>query len=455
MPETVRLPELGENIHGGDLVRVIVAVGDRIAPGQPLLEIETDKAVIEVPASVGGTVLEVLVKPGSKVQVGQPILSIEAGGASVVAQPVAAASTPAPVAATPPSPTTSPPIVTPVPVAVAPTQPPVMLSATPAGQKPATGAEYRGPVPASPAVRREARELGVDIRAVTGSGPHGRITLQDVRAHVRCHLEQAPAVTSQMSVASSGASAIPYHATLPDFTRWGAVSIEPMSNVRRATALHLAATWNTVPQVTGYDRADITDLEATRKKLSAELAKNAGVTLTLTAILIKVVAVALKRFPQFNAAVDMTRQEIIYKQYLHIGVAVDTPHGLLVPVLRDAGQKGLTQIARELADLSTRARARKLKPEEMQGGCFTISNLGGLGGTGFSPIINHPEVAILGVSQGRLEPVYDADGALHPRLLVPLSLSYDHRLIDGGDGTRFLRWVCAALEQPLLLLLEG
>ncbi|MBF0152776.1 MAG: 2-oxo acid dehydrogenase subunit E2 [Magnetococcales bacterium] len=463
MPKTFNLPELGENIHGGDLVRVTVAVGDRIVPGHPLLEIETDKAVIEVPANLSGTVLEILVKPGTKIQVGQPVLSVEVAEENMTASVAATAlpdpaRNPQPVASSAPS---APPVaaITPAPAAmVAP--PPVAqtlpVAATPAADRSTPAASIkRGPVPASPSVRREARELGVEIRNVVGSGPHGRITLQDVRQHVRQCLQQMPASASLMPAASSGLT-LPCHGPLPDFSRWGAITAEPMNNVRRTTAIHLAATWNTIPQVTGYERADITDLEAARKKLSANLAKSAGVSLTLTVILVKVMAIALRLFPKFNAAVDMTRQEVIYKKYVHIGIAVDTPHGLLVPVLRDADQKSLSRLATELADLSARARDRKLKPEEMQGGCLTISNLGGLGGTGFNPIINYPEVAILGVSQGRREPLYDdQSGGFQPRLMLPLSLSYDHRLIDGGDGTRFLRWVRDALEQPLLLLMEG
>ncbi|MBF0176854.1 MAG: 2-oxo acid dehydrogenase subunit E2 [Magnetococcales bacterium] len=463
MPTTFHLPELGENIHGGDLVRVTVAVGDRIAPGDPVLEVETDKAVIEVPANLSGTVLEILVKPGTKIQVGQAILQVEplaeslAPSVPVPAAP-AAAQSPEPVPSSVPvhSPPALPPSLPATPSALPPAPATATGGSTPAAPAKGNAAPglYRGPVPASPSVRREARELGVDIREVAGSGPHGRITLADVRQHVRRTMQRPSASAPASLVTGHADPTFPRHGPLPDFSRWGVVTSEPMSNVRRTTATHLAATWNTIPQVTGHDRADITDLEAVRKKLSADLSRREGVSLTLTAILVKVVATALRLFPNFNAAVDMTRQEIVRKHYIHIGIAVDTPHGLLVPVLRDAGQKNLTRIATELAELSARARARKLKPEEMQGGCFTISNLGGIGGTGFTPIINYPEVAILGVSQGRMEPVY-GEGGFQPRLVLPLSLSYDHRLIDGGDGTRFLRWIREALEQPLLLLMEG
>ncbi|MEO5371335.1 MAG: 2-oxo acid dehydrogenase subunit E2 [Magnetococcus sp. DMHC-1] len=485
MTKTFNLPELGENIHGGDLVRVTVVVGDRVTPGHPLLEIETDKAVIEVPADLTGIVTEILVQPGTKVQVGQPVLSVEitesvvtsAPGTSPVPNtaPVAnAVVAPAPVAVAAPAAASSPApvantVVSPAPMAVAVPAPalspapiatpsPGLISAPASTASPIpatlTMTVNSGPVPASPSVRREARELGVEIRKVTGTGPHGRITLQDVRNHVRHSLQHMRTPISSATPSLAQDPTFPRHGPLPDFSRWGAVTTEPMSSVRRTTAIHLAATWTTVPQVTGHERADITDLEVMRKQISSRLAKEGGPTLTLTAILVKVVATALHLFPKFNAAVDMTRQEVIYKKYIHVGIAVDTPHGLLVPVLRDANQKNLTRIATELADLSTRARTRKLKPDDMQGGCFTLSNLGALGGTGFNPIINYPEVAILGVAQGRLEPVY-RDTELQPRLMLPLSLSYDHRLIDGADGTRFLRWIRDAIEQPLLMFVEG
>ena len=298
------------------------------------------------------------------------------------------------------------------------------------------------PIPATPAVRRLAREIGVDIGVVSGTGEGGRILLDDVKAAAK-RLLQAPAP----------AAAHPAAAPLPDFAQWGTVEEQAMNAVRRATATHLTAAWQTIPAVTQLDKADITELEQLRKRY-APRAEAAGGKLTVTAILVKVLATALKVFPQFNASIDLARATVIYKRYCTIGIAVDTDRGLLVPVIRDADRKNIIEIAAALGEISARARARKLSPAEMAGGSFTISNLGGIGGSHFSPIINAPEVAILGVSRAELEPVW-RDGAFVPRLRLPLSLTYDHRLIDGADGIRFLRWVIEALEQPLLLALEG
>jgi pyruvate dehydrogenase E2 component (dihydrolipoamide acetyltransferase) len=288
-----------------------------------------------------------------------------------------------------------------------------------------------------------ARELGVDINGVPGSGPSGRISVDDVKAHAK----------GVVSGASAAAGAPSRGVPLPDFSRWGAIDRQPMRAVRRKTAEHLAAAWATIPHVTQHDLADITALEEMRKKY-AKQAEAAGGHLTVTAIALKVVASALKVFPQFNASIDVAAEEIIYKKYVHIGVAVDTDRGLLVPVVRDVDTKNILQISADLTELSEKARSRKLSLDEMQGGCFSISNLGGIGGTSFTPIVNAPELAILGVSRARMEPVY-RDGALTPRLMLPLSLSYDHRAIDGADGARFLRWVADALEQPFLLALQG
>jgi pyruvate dehydrogenase E2 component (dihydrolipoamide acetyltransferase) len=285
-----------------------------------------------------------------------------------------------------------------------------------------------------------ARELGIDINDVTGSGPGGRISIDDVKAHVN-RLVNAPA------------AAAPAATPLPDFTRWGDVERQPMRAVRRKTAQHLTMAWTTIPHVTQHDSADITGLDEMRHRYAKQV-EAAGGNLTVTAILVKIAAAAIRRFPQFNSSVDMAAEEIVYKKYVNIGVAVDTDRGLLVPVVRDVDAKNVTAIALELSQLSEKARQGKLALDEMQGGCFSISNLGGLGGTAFTPIINAPEVAILGVSRARLEPVY-RDGQLVPRLMLPLSLSYDHRVIDGADAVRFLRWVIEALEQPFLITLQG
>lgn len=454
MAKDILLPELGENIAAGEVVRVLVAPGDRLAAGDPVVEIETDKAVIEVPAGQAGVVTEVLAKAGTRAKVGEVLLRLEAAdsssaiapGREAPAQPTATAAAPPsqPVDAPAPAP------VAPAPVAPAPVHAPGPAPApapAPVSQKsPGSGL----PAPAAPSVRREARELGVDIHRVPGSGANGRISVEDVRRHVRQLNQAGPAGGSPVVTGGAG---IPYHGTLPDLSRFGSQQTEPMSAVRRATARHLAAGWNTVPQVTQYDQCDITDLEALRLKLAPRV-EAAGGRLTMTGILLKVCASALGRFPRFNSSVDMAGESTVQHGYVHIGVAVDTPRGLLVPVIRDANLKNITTLCVELVEASARARDRRSSPEELSGGCFTISNLGGIGGTGFSPIVNWPEVAILGVSRAAIQPVWDGT-AFRPRLILPLSLSYDHRVIDGADGARFLRWVCEALEQPLLLALEG
>ena len=319
------------------------------------------------------------------------------------------------------------------------------------GQQPqATPAEAeppRGPAaPAAPSVRRLARELGVDIALVTGSGPGGRLSIEDVQLYVKNALANTQS-------GGAGAPAAP----LPDFSKWGEVERKPMSNIRRKTAEHLASAWNVIPHVTQHDRADITAVEGLRKRYAPQ-AEKAGGKLTMTAIALKIVAGALQRFPQFNSSIDVEKNEIVYKKSIHVGVAADTPRGLLVPVIRDVDRKGILELAKDLAGLSDKSRAGKLGLDEMQGAGFTITNLGGIGGTSFTPIVNWPEVAILGVSRASWEPVWrpasvEDEGTFEPRLMLPLSLSYDHRVIDGADAARFLRWICEALEQPFVLAL--
>ena len=437
----VKLPELGENIEAGDVAAVLVSPGDQVEKDAPLVELETDKAVVEVPAPEAGVVTAIHVKAGDTINVGDTIASLESAGNEPAAADSATADEQPPVPDQPPAVATSPEPAAP-PAAVQPPAPapPVAQpepSAPPAAEEP-SGAR---PVPATPAVRRLAREIGVAIDAVVGTGPGGRILLDDVKATAK-RLLQAPA-----------AGVLPAAPPLPDFAQWGPVERTAMNAVRRTTATHLTAAWQTVPAVTQQDKADITELERLRKQYGAR-AEAAGGKLTVTAILVKVVAAALKLFPQFNASVDLPRAEVVYKRYYHIGIAVDTERGLLVPVIRDADRMNIIAISRALGEVSARARARKLTVAEMQGGTFTISNLGGIGGSHFTPIVNVPEVAILGVSRAAWEPVWQ-DGAFVPRLRLPLSLTYDHRLIDGADGIRFLRWVVEALEQPLLLALEG
>ena len=298
------------------------------------------------------------------------------------------------------------------------------------------------PAPAAPSVRRLAREIGIDIHQVAGSGTGGRISIEDVKKH-------AKRLNTDRPSAPAGVPSIP----LPDFAKWGEIEKETMSNVRRKTAEQMARAWSNVPQVTQFDKADITDLEEHRKRFGQRVELSGG-KLTVTAVLVKVVASGLKTFPQFNASIDMSKNEIIYKKYFNVGIAVDTDRGLLVPVIRDADTKNIIQLSKNLAEIAEKARNKKLTLEEMQGGTFTITNLGGIGGTGFSPIVNYPEVAILGVSRSVLEAVYKEDHFV-PRMMLPLSLSYDHRLIDGADAARFLRWIAEALQDPFLLALEG
>ncbi|HKC87474.1 MAG TPA: 2-oxo acid dehydrogenase subunit E2, partial [Blastocatellia bacterium] len=304
--------------------------------------------------------------------------------------------------------------------------------------------EARELIAAAPSVRRLARELGIDINEVVGSEPGGRISEEDVRNYARSII---------LNVTRLRPAAVGMAAPLPDFSKWGEIERKPMSGIRRKTSARVSEAWQTIPHVTHFDQADITDLEELRRRF-ARKAEEAGGKLTITAIALKVVASALKVFPQFNASVDTAAEEIIYKKYCNIGVAVDTDRGLLVPVIRDPDKKNILELAVELTDLSEKARNRKITIEEMQGGSFTITNLGGIGGVNFSPIINSPEVAILGLARAARQPVF-VDGQIAPRLTLPLALSYDHRLIDGADAARFLRWVAEALQQPLLLALEG
>jgi pyruvate dehydrogenase E2 component (dihydrolipoamide acetyltransferase) len=448
-----KLPELGENISEGDLVRLMVAPGSKVAEGQPVMELETDKAVIEVPSSVSGVVKDVRVKEREKIKVGQVIFTLE-GGASAQTAPARLRTAPvehmsgqhgarlAFQAAIRAEGKTE--------EQALPPDQPVQAQATfkmPVQLGKVAGTEHRQPVPAAPHVRRLARELGVDIYDVKGAGPGGRISEDDVKAHAKSLLSAA---VSAAQAPRAGHFAAP---KLPDFAKWGKVERVSMRGVRRKTAEHLAESWNTIPHVTQHDRADITELEQLRARFAPK-AEEAGGKMTVTAIALKVCAAALKVFPQFNASIDIEKEEIVYKQYIHIGVAADTDRGLLVPVIRDVDKKNIVELAVELSQLSKKARDKKLTPAEMEGGTFTITNLGGIGGVGFTPIVNHPEVAILGLSRSRMEPEW-INEKFEPRLILPLSLSYDHRLIDGADAARFLRWIAEAFEQPFLLSVQG
>ena len=491
-----KVPELGENVAGGDVTRVLVNVGDAIKKDQAVLELETDKATIEVPSSIAGIVKDIKVKQGDKVKVGAVVLTVDDTSAGASGAASAPAEAPQAEAARPAAaPAGSAPEEQPAEKAVEPSkaapakaessqaEPSKPESSKPEPSKPEpskivsmprrqdapearpepaapaaarqtapTRAERAPAAPASPAVRRLAREIGIDVNEVQGSGAGGRISQEDVKEHARRILISMPA-----AVAGAGAAAAPAAAraarALPDFQKWGEVERQPWSNIRRATSEHLSYAWNTIPHVTQFDKADVTALDELRKKYKDQVVK-AGGNLTVTAMLVRILATAVKRFPQFNASIDPERGEIVYKKFVNIGVAVDTDRGLLVPVIRHADQKNITEIAVELNQIAAKARDKKLSLDDMSGGGITISNLGGIGGTYFTPIVNWPEVAILGVSRGTLEPVWK-NNAFEPRQMLPLSLSYDHRIIDGADAMRFLRWVVEAIEQPFLLSLIG
>jgi pyruvate dehydrogenase E2 component (dihydrolipoamide acetyltransferase) len=432
----LKLPDLGDNVASAVVVGVLIKEGDTISAGQPVLELETDKAVMEAPASEGGTVSKLMVKVGDELKSGQ-VIAVLGEAATVAPAPI-----PTP-AAEPPKPAATPAAsATPQAPAPAPAAPakPTSVASAPAGQ--------RKLVPAAPSVRRMAREMGVNLMDVMGSGSAHRISEGDVKRFASGDVAPVPA-------AAPSAAPTPAAIPLPDFTKFGTVRREAMSGIRRATVRSMAQAWSSIPMVTQFDKADITEMEALRKKINPRAEKR-GAKVTMTAILLKIAAAALKQFPKFNASIDTATNEVIFKDYIHISVAVDTPTGLLVPVIRDVDKKGVITLAAELGEIAAKARDRKLTPDEMQGASFTISNLGGIGGTGFTPIVNWPEVAIMGVSRGAIEPVWNAEkSAFEPKNLMPFSLSYDHRLIDGADAARFCRFVAEMLEDPFLLGFEG
>ncbi len=433
-----KLPELGENIDSIQVVRVLVAAGGTVAVDQTVLELETDKATIEVPSNVAGTVAAVHVQPGDTIKKGQLIFSLaEAGGAQPAAAPAAADTKPeektTPTAAEPPAqaePATAPAAAA-APRATAPVPPPEV----PAGRK----------VPAAPSVRRFAREIGMDLGKVPGSGPHGRVSKDDVMRAAK-QLNEARPVAGAAAV---GAPIPP----LPDFGRWGAVERKKMSVIRAKTAEHLTLAWSQVPHVTLCDKADITELEPLRKQY-ADLAEKEGGKLSMAVMVCKIAAQALRKFPAFNASVDIGAREIIFKRYVHLGIAVNTPRGLMVPVVRDADTKNMVALAVEIQALAAKCREGKIKLEEMEGSTFTVTNLGRVCGIYFTPIVNYPEVAILGLGRAYEEPSV-ADGKIVTRTVLPLSLSFDHRVIDGADGAAFMGWIKEAIRQPLLLALNG
>lgn len=446
MATEFKLPEVGENIETGQVVKILVTTGDMIEAGQSVLELETDKAVVEVDASVGGTIKEIHVTEGQEIKVGQLILTLEAASKEEGKPKPPREDSAAEVTEEKPLEWRD---------AVEEAKPTEekqdgreAISQAQISQPRAVDQRPEVPsaiAPAAPSVRRLARELGVDVNQIPGSGPGGRISTEDVKGYVR-----------HINLEAEGAGPVTIETPaiiLPDFTKWGDIEREAMTSIRRTTAKRLSQAWITIPHVTHYEKADITELEELRKRY-ARKAEVAGGKLTVTAIILKVVASALKIFPKLNASLDMANQEIVYKNYYHVGIAVDTEHGLLVPVIRDVDQKNIIQLSVKLTEISEKARSRKVTLQDLEGGTFTITNLGGIGGTNFAPIINPPEVAILGVSRASVQPVFKNE-AFEPRLMMPLSLSYDHRLIDGADAARFMRWVVQAIEQPFLLSLEG
>jgi len=464
------LPTLGETATSGVVAKVLVSAGDTVAQDQPILELETDKAVLEVPSTVAGTIQNILVKQGDTVSVSQPVFTY-GDGASNGAPSNGAAPTNG-VAANGSAKNGSierdsaSPEQTAASEAKLPTPPAAMsapkassvsndgygaagapVSNTAPTPKPENPDLPHEPVAAAPSIRRMARELGVDIYSLKGTGVGGRITEDDIHSFGK----EAPAPIAAPVATQSGGVSMP---PLPDFSKYGQVERVAMSGIRRATSTQMERAW-TIPHVTQFDKADTTEFDAFRKKY-APLAEKAGAKLTPTAILLKIVVGALKKFPNFNASIDFSTNEIIQKRFYHIGVAVDTPRGLVVPVIRNVESKSIMELAVELGEIAATARDGKLKPEQMSGGTFTLTNLGGIGGTAFTPIVNTPEVAILGIARGAMEPVWNADNqAFEPRMMMPLCLSYDHRVIDGADGARFTRFIAASLEDPNLIALQG
>jgi len=425
---SIDVPALGEGVEGGTVVSIAVSAGDEVSEGQTLFELETGKATVEVPAPATGTLTNLAVEEGSEIKVGDTIGSMTGNGSA----PKKTSKKPSATKAKTP--------------ASAPKAENVAPAPAVASIKAATSRPENSPVPASPSVRKFAREIGVDINEVPGNGPRGRIQMEDVKVWSKKLHQQGGGSTV---VSAAPAKKVP----LPDFSKFGEIEKEKMNAIRRMTVEHMDNCWSTIPHVTQFDDADVTDLESLRKSFQPK-AEKAGTKLTMTAILIKIMGSALKAFPNFNASIDLENQEIIFKKYVNIGCAVDTPKGLVVPVIRGVDGLNMIEISKELGEVAGSMRDGKINPAMLQGGCMTLSNLGGLSGKHFTPIVNGPEVAILGVGRASMKPVWQGDG-FEPRLMMPLSLSYDHRLIDGADGTRFLRWIVDAIEQPLLISLEG
>ena len=423
-----KLPDLGEGIHEGEIIAVLVSVGDQITEGDPILEIETDKASVEIPSPYTGNILEILVKPGDVVKVGDVLITFSNSGASEIEL-------------------------------TAPVKLPEKTVRAPAESTLEIVSKQKDPVPASPATRRLARELKVDLHMVPASGPGGLVTSDDVRSFAATgkEMDKKSAENALLSLeTASGNAMLP---PLPDFSKWGLVERVPLRSIRRTTARQMALAWSQIPHVNCQDDVDVTALEALRRRHKKDIAAGGG-RLTLTVFAVKAAAAALRQFPQFNASLDTATGEIVRKQYCHIGVATDSGDGLIVPIVRDADCKSITRIAGELNDLVERTRARKIKLGELQGGSFTITNIGAKGGRGHVfPIINYPEIAILGMGAARLQPVIrEIEGTPETvvRLVMPVSLAIDHRVLDGVDAARFLAFFRNTLEdlEKMLLAIE-
>jgi len=437
-----KLPDLGENIASGDVVSVLVSKGDVLKQGQAILEVETDKAVIEVPCGAGGTVADVLVKKGDTVKVGQTLIVLEPAGAAASAPAAAAPSAVKPAPEAKPAAAPPKPAAPAAAVAAAPVAAPAPEVAEPALATAAVATASPAAVePAGPAVRRLARELGVDLAHVRGSGQSGRIIREDVIAAVRQAGGAAPRGGAAAGEARAGT----------ERDDWGPIRREQMSRMRKTIAANMVRSVQTIPHLTNFDDADVTELEQLRKASAPEYAKN-NLKLTALAFVIKAVSLSLRQHPAVNASIDPEKGEIVYKEYVNVGLAVDTPRGLVVPVLRDCDRLSIPQIAQAIADTAEKAKNAQYGIEDLRGGTFTISNLGAVGGAYSTPIINWPEVAILLLGRSRKMPVVH-DDRIEPRLMMPLSLSYDHRLVDGAMAARFLNEVIGYLESPGRLLL--
>lgn len=427
------LPDLGEGVESGDVVGILVSVGETIEVDQGVIELETDKALIEVPSSLAGTVASIEVKEGDSLAPGTVIITVDAddsaANAPIADEPVEESVPPSPKAE--PEPEHAPPAVA---------EPAAKPTPTPV---PSPQVSPKGPIPAAPSTRRFARELGVDLHQVSGTGSGGRIVREDVQAYVAWALSDAESPTSAATVLPP----------LPDFSKWGPIERQPMARIRQVIAANLTTAWTQIPHVTQFGSADTTELEGLRQR-NKDAAAAKGARLTPTVLVLKAVVTALKAFPNFNASIDPSANELILKNHYHLGIAVDTERGLLVPNIRDVDRKNIYELAIELADIGERARTNKITPDELQGGTFSITNLGSLNGGAFTPIVNYPQAAILGLGRGKEEAVVRG-GRIEPRLMMPICISYDHRIVDGADGVRFLNKIIESLEAPEQMLLGG